>query len=89
MRKGMTITITLVMAMLVALVVAFVLISMFGTAMGDGGEGMTDSIAVMTDNETGLACNSHCTTCCVTGSKTYCENTLNGAPQGCKCQISC
>ena len=86
MRKGMTIAITLVMAMLVALVVAFVLISMFGTSMDKGGKGLTGSLDSTTDDVTGLACSTHCATCCITQDEDYCEDTDHGAPSpDCEC----
>lgn len=82
----MTIAITLVMAMLVALVVAFVLISMFGTSMDKGGAGLTGSLDSTTADKTGLACSTHCATCCITNDANYCEDTDNGAPSDdCEC----
>lgn len=81
----MTIAITLVMAMLVALVVAFVLISMFGTSMDKGGRGLTGSLDSTTDDKTGLACSTHCATCCISGSESYCKSSASGAPTNCEC----
>ena len=86
MRKGMTIAITLIMAMLVALVIAFVLISMFGGSMEKGNTGLTGSLDSTTGDTTGIACTSHCATCCLSHSESYCEDVDHGAPsEDCEC----
>lgn len=86
MKKGMTISITLIMAMLVALVIAFILISMFSTSMDKGGAGLTGSLNSTTGDKTGIVCSTHCATCCLANNKTYCDDN---APVGCGCPDTC
>ncbi|MEA2003915.1 MAG: hypothetical protein U9O53_03060 [archaeon] len=86
MKKGMTISITLIMAMLVALVIALVLINMFSGSMEKGNRGLTDSLNSTTGDKTGIACTSHCATCCLSHSESYCEDVDHGAPSDyCEC----
>ncbi len=86
MRKGITISITLVMAMLVALVIAFVIISMFTNSMDKGNIGLTGSLNGTTGDKTGIACTSHCATCCLSHDSNDCNYPLNSnAPLNCEC----
>ena len=86
MKKAMTMSITLVIAAVIALVVAMVLIVMFGGAMEKGNQGLTGSMDTTTGDETGVACNTHCATCCLSHDQTYCEDETHGAPSNdCSC----
>ena len=80
MKKAMTMSITLIAAMVVALVVILILIVMFTGAMDKGNKGVSDTINPIVDDK--LPCASHCSTCCLEHSRTYCEST---APAGCEC----